>query len=431
MDSTSALPPELLYAIFDHIGLWDIIRASHVSQRWRVLACHHPTYWRRVVLREDKHFYFVPATIDRAIAQLTRSSASPIDVSVVRHFIEPAARAQAQFNDLHRVLVENFHRIGALVLHVLGTECDVGPTYSTILQQVSATGLSSQIHLRHLTLTNVQLPEATTLFEGVVSFRYMASDGLDVMAVNRLIAMFPVLEELDLTGVELDASTIPVGIESWISHIRYLRLYAPRSRDFLALPSIARIPHVCVANPTVSDATSIVSHICKVQVDVELGLTYIKESRFCQPLTLVTRPTGLTRALEFMDSVSLPDVQNLASLSASISNLSIPIDDWEEAIGALPHLVSLRSLTLRLVTHLPIIVDTELHAPHLHELVLIDAFNDKTEIHAHRLEQFLSTFNPSCDSRVHLSLDGVILDEWSDGLVKLLANGAELRDKCV
>lgn len=199
MDPTSALPPELLHAIFDHIGLGDVIRASHVSQRWRVLACQHPTYWRRVVLHEDKNWPLGSAAIERAIAQLTRSSASPIDVRVVRHFHESAA----QSDDFIRVLVENFHRIGALVLHVLATECDAGPiqTYSTILQQVSTTGLSSQIQLRHLTLTNVELPEATTLFEGVVSFRYMASDGLDVMTVHRLIAMFPVLEELDLTGV--------------------------------------------------------------------------------------------------------------------------------------------------------------------------------------------------------------------------------------
>ncbi|KZW02283.1 hypothetical protein EXIGLDRAFT_760118 [Exidia glandulosa HHB12029] len=430
MDSTSVLPPELLHAIFDHLGFSDVIRVSHVSQHWRVLARQHPTYWRRVVLHEAEDCPLDYIAVDRAIAQLSCSSASPIEVDIVRWF--PTSGTAAQPDDVLPVLVENFHRVGSLTLHVMGDECDASAAYTQLLRQVPpSTGSSlSQNQLRRLALRNVELPEDTTLFTGLLTFRYVAEADLDFrMTADRLLAMFHVLEELDLKGVELETSTIPDGIESWICHLRYLRVFARRTSHFLTLASIARIPHVCVANPTASDAASIVSHFSEGQVEVELAeWDYVKR---VQPLTIVVLPTGPTRVLEFMDYVWLPDVHNLASLSTNVSRLSFPFSHWDEITGALPHLVCLKRLVLRLDTVLNTNFICELRAPNLQYLVLLRSDDFRDSVHGPLLERFLDAFNTSCKSRIHLTLDHIVLEEWSDRLFDVLENGAEVRDKCV
>ncbi|KZW02276.1 hypothetical protein EXIGLDRAFT_484288 [Exidia glandulosa HHB12029] len=428
MDSTSVLPPELLQGVFDHIGLSDVIRASHVSQRWRVLACQHPTYCRRVVLHETAEQPSKSSLVERAIAQLTLGSTAPIDVDVVRYF--PASELVAQCDrDFLRVLVDNFHRVGTLALHVLGRECDAAALYATLFRQVLDTRASTaHTQLRRLTLTNVALPDETTVFERVVSLRYGGQHMHDVrITVDWLFTTFPALEELDVTDVELDTSTVSDDIGSWLSRLRYLRLNVPSSPDFLALPSVAHIMHVAVVNPTAADAVTIVSHIGDGQVDV--ALAEVDEARRCQKLTLIWRLNGIIRDLEFRNFVWLPDVPNLAPLSYHVSTLSLPLSDWDEAVQAFPHLVTLRCLTLILNETLQSELDTVLHAPSVRDLFLLGSNDYHEPVDGLALERFLRAFNPSCKSRIHLRLDGVLMKGWSDGLLELLENGAELKSK--
>ncbi|KZW00161.1 hypothetical protein EXIGLDRAFT_762025 [Exidia glandulosa HHB12029] len=69
---------DVLYGVYDHIWIWDLIKLRLVSKRWDVTIREHPHYWKELAVKIR-----TPGAVEFLLARLAASRHRPIDVRVL------------------------------------------------------------------------------------------------------------------------------------------------------------------------------------------------------------------------------------------------------------------------------------------------------------------------------------------------------------
>lgn len=418
-DATAILPYELIHAVFDHVTLSDVIRASHVSQRWRALAFQHPTYWHSVEVHEAEDAPLRPSILQRAAAQLSRCSSYPVQVAITRHF----PLGQGEDLEFLRALMGNMHRIGKLSIQ---TDYFAMETAYTTMLSSSGNARTcgtralppSVSSLRELTLVNVKIPTRCAEFQTVTDLCYLMDDR-SILSLDWLSEAFPNLQRLSLHGVDFGPSEPAGRTVTWVGSLCHLALDATAFAKIACVPGVPKINSIHIQDPRVGDVSVLVSHFQEGQLQVDLQEW--NSSR--QPMTITESPSGLRRVMDFVDYVWLPDVPTLPAVSARVTELSLPMDNWDEMFTAFSHIPSLVRLAVGLDEDSDEFPNKVLVvAPALQVLALTsDEGYTMLADDACQVVRRVKTTSPP-----HLDLRGVRICGWNDDLAELCSNGSDL-----
>lgn len=358
MDATLLLPTELIWAIFNHSTLPDLVRASLVCPRWRSIALEHRTYWSRIILHETQEKVLPTTAAELATARLSRSSASPVHLDIVLYHSQP------WIDDLIACLGDNLHRFRELrirlprqhhqQLRVLVSAPvpllehlelsaprvsweeprTLTPNFATLVPQLRV------LHLSRFTIDDADRGQ----FSGV---KDLSLRGSTVLNAELVVTRYPNVHTFTHRGRKLEfptKETLSSSVTAWLQGLQYLNLHqisCDRIADWDAIKGIATIR---VDNPTALTADLLLSHFDKGEILLDLERYVFPR----QPMTVTQPSTGRTRILDFVDWVWLPDLPQLSVLAPQVVEISLPAGSWDEAFAAIGDPPLLRHITVQL-----------------------------------------------------------------------------------
>ncbi|EJD47848.1 hypothetical protein AURDEDRAFT_183953 [Auricularia subglabra TFB-10046 SS5] len=358
MDITLLLPTELMWAILNHSTLPDVVRASLVCQRWRSIAFEHKQYWSQIVLHDTHASALRRTEAELAIARLSRSSAAPVDADVVLY------NSQDWIDDLLACIRENLHRFRDLRVRLpkqyhqqlrslvsttapLLEHLELAAPRVTweLLRSLTPNFASLVPQLRALRLSRFTIDDADReQFDTVQELSLRGSTSLDA---GLLASRFPNARHFTHRGRMLEfpsKEALSSSVTAWLRGLQYLSLHHISLESIADWSAIKHIPTIRVDNPTVETTDTLLCHFGKGEILVDLERYVFPR----QPLTVRQLSTGLTRILDFVDWVWLPDVPQFSVLAPQVAEVSLPAGSWEEAFVAIGDPPLLRHITVQL-----------------------------------------------------------------------------------
>lgn len=399
-ETASILPRELIWAIFDYLPLRpDLIRVSHVSQRWRELARTHSSFWRDVDLR-DSGFGDCSYEYDLMTAQLRASEATctgldlRIDINrEAEGWTEPSSEDDWEKSlaedlidqhpatpmkcllDLSVLLKDNAHRIAQLRLKlspmVLGSLIDAhffdmpapllvelevithetrswrrcpfdwscicrAPKLRVLRLNVD---LDAEAYDKSLSISHGNLEELTwePIYDG----------DIQVPSVDVLLDLFPRLRFLNLpTHLRQQDFKDPAAASARIACFHRLGL-PNQAFNLLDVARLTHVPHLYVHDSDLVAIHGAVSHFLQdAQSERDHKSLHSRQlylqlwpwhvDSWLQPMMITDlSPNGRVRAFGIAPYTQLREVSAMQGISNMVTRLALPIREWEKFIEVL------------------------------------------------------------------------------------------------
>jgi len=405
-DIATTLPGELACAIFDHLPLRpDLIRISHVSQRWRELARTHSSFWKCVDLR-DNGFSRCSSEYSLMRAQLQASEATGlmIRIDINReddYWTESDSKEDSDSQgeesdeegvtiplkllvDMAHLLKQNIHRIAQLRLNlspmvlshlnyinlfempaplleelevvvrevVTGRRCSFdwsciqrAPKLRVLRMQVD---LAQKDNYKSLDYSHSCLEE--------LQWKPVFDADIQLPPVEKLLDFFPRLRFLSLPE-QLDRQDFnnPAAASARLAGFDWLGL-PDEVLNLLDIARLTRVPHLYVYDPVPTAIHDIVSHFLHEEraQDHESSMQPLHvqnwpwdSDAWRQPF-IVTElsPPGRVRAIDIVRYTWLPNIPAMGAISNRVTRLAAPMKEWQELIEAFCGVPALIELTI-------------------------------------------------------------------------------------
>lgn len=362
-DCTQRLPAETLALVFDYLGVGDLIRCSLVAQRWREVAIQHHTYWSIISVSDpldddnDKREKVVRASLELAVAQLSRSTALPVCVSIVLHglhdgvqaLLEHIARHLDRINDLILSLDARYEYAmfamlarPAPIMETLAIEVSGGMQASIPPNFLGGCAPQlSHLSLRNIYMPNVAIPHIMRLPElAVASLPMRSSDGTPIQPPfpEHIFTLFPDLLQLELNSYPFfqipDAPTPHMA--AGLSRLLRLHLWNSPPPRFLEWRETAAITKMSIYEPAPHVLPALSTHLAG---ELSLFVYWIHNGH--QFVSLIERSGGAVDW--YLPDVPPPDMDSIRLRKLLFTGIECPITPAVAAglAGALQRVVSL------------------------------------------------------------------------------------------
>ncbi|EJD42438.1 hypothetical protein AURDEDRAFT_115064 [Auricularia subglabra TFB-10046 SS5] len=204
MDYPALLSERVLSHAFNWLDLNSLVRASHVSQRWRKLARAHPSYWQRIVLvdtnqYDDSKTRISAHKVARFCDQLAVGGRRPITVNVDINF-----GCTDVETDVFAHINTHLPRVAALTLHI--------PDITFVDEFSALSKPAPMLHSLHIWLYHLdcdpsnghEIPPA--LFAGTAPRLYhVILQDIDIMPAQPPVPAFNTVHHAQYFAVDKDA----------------------------------------------------------------------------------------------------------------------------------------------------------------------------------------------------------------------------------
>ncbi|KZW02242.1 hypothetical protein EXIGLDRAFT_735718 [Exidia glandulosa HHB12029] len=393
MDRSLLLPPELLSAIFDSLLFRDIVRASLVSARWRVVAIAHPGYWSCVCVEEGHEPGFIKTgRFELATAQLVCSTLAPIDVAMT---LLGSQAPQAELTDvaaakgrLIAAFQANLYRCRSIRLRVTDpnvllsafTFSDAtapllrtldlstnGPMhYGQLMMSPLGSSVASRVCVLRLAGISIAGFDSHPPFSSVEELSLQAGSYYAFQDFDGLFAVFPTLKHLlidDTIVRDVEVARTP-SVRAALPRLAKLSLLRGGC-DIIAVPSevrrcLSRIPDISLDSPGTHGAQVFIADFIEALSDdttphsLNFGLGTRSDYR-ARVMTLEALPQRLARRISCIPH-DWPWLTGLTlhALLPHIDAITLPISDWSILFG--------RRRTFSKLQTIVIIMDEDLSA---------------------------------------------------------------------
>jgi len=411
-DRISDLPEELSLAILDHLVLRPyLIRASHLSRHWRMLAYSHPTFWRNVDISDKDQNASASSILGLAIAQL-QSSQIPrirvnINIAAVRgwHNVSISFRAHAEkrassgstdsadiITEFCSILIQNLHRISLLLIaapHVVLVTLAHHSLFATAAPQLEALTLSvlnrsEDIHLflfhwsfitlmpklRSLRLRGV---DTVPIFISKGSLIYPHNEVQEILlqqpsckasvpgsGLDELLERFPKLHTIQLFNISTTSITTRTQMSSQLARFRCITLPGTLMAQ-LDITQLSQVPYLRVDHPT-RVMQLVLEHLLDTRsagsssgmdlptlppLSIDLQ-THGTDWADCPLRVIELVPNGRRREFDINNSIFPPGIAAFHSLALRVTRLAVPMIELDEFFEALDGAPALKELVLRI-----------------------------------------------------------------------------------
>ncbi|KZV84279.1 hypothetical protein EXIGLDRAFT_727436 [Exidia glandulosa HHB12029] len=102
---------DVLYGVYNHIWIWDLIKLRLVSKRWDATIREHPYYWKDLVVKVT-----TPSAIDSFVTRLAASHRRPVEIYAEFGELQDAGPSPDQHGVVYDALTSHMDHIASLTL---------------------------------------------------------------------------------------------------------------------------------------------------------------------------------------------------------------------------------------------------------------------------------------------------------------------------
>lgn len=418
MDFSSLLADELVIGIMDELELQpDLIRVSHVSQRWRSLVYVHPAFWRTIKINDAPiDAQYASPKWDLACAQLLASTGAGIVVKFdIRRGQGECVRRDAldQENSNDKPCGQQVQTLAATLalsmLRVIALEVATPYQVAKLLEQGGVFAGSWSLlerlkvditddegsngdclsfdwailrrlpKLRTLRLIHVhiqtlgRMPSHAVLEEFAWLPHPNANPFMRLPRLDQFAQQFPQLRSLELFGHsrEFEVGDPSIALRR-LAEFEYLRLSEGELRN-LGADGLERVTSIHVLGASTPTFEALLQHFRfdgRKRVLEPPGLHFdlwpIEKVRMIQPMVVSELiPGGRARIFDFVNFHAytwMPNVSSVATFANRVTKLSIPGMDWDQFIEALCNAEALTELVVRFTDDVDAIMNLRPHS---------------------------------------------------------------------
>lgn len=426
-----SLPADITQLVFDELSLHNLLVASHVCTEWRTLAHGHPTFARNIDFIYHRTTWPPASAIDFLIAR-TGATNGALKLTL---FISGVPQFTKEI--ILPLLAQCLHRVVELRVMVHWSAAA-----DLLLALERPAPLLTWLRMGALNPDNVLIPELSPQFLGgtaarLETFYTHGFDGTsgttvipaltatksliyephdlhppDSALVQRMMALLPNLEKLNMTGISWPSDSNGYHI---VAPLRRLEIdVGPVSTSLLAAFASPDLEYLSAEGPCV-DAAVFDIMVLPLAGDLTLEIACRREMMDIWFIRLRDARQKV-RQMNYWDAAGESvdgDISNLVPLyhgiAHRITHASLPIVFWDVLVGLVTELPALTTLVLSSVTIRDSRVLDPIGCPKLKTLDICSM--DREPIHVPWLANFLGhTLGCAVRARLTLLIRGCQLD---------------------
>lgn len=443
-DYSAKLPVEVLARILDWMSFLDLVRAGHVSKRWRDISRHHPNFWQTIKLSSTES-----ASIDRYNAQLRVSARYSIKV----HLNIVGTSEPETARTVLAALARNIHRVEKLhiqadpdrAVDVFGALQSPAPRLRQFVLSFNVAPMHAPAFpcnifdgdaplLRAVMLNDICIPEDPVPAFALVETAWHAESMFSTdqcgewIYVQRWLQIFPAASSLGFHGGErrMDPRTDLDVVHQRMLGVKTLMLafngsFGCTSNFLRSLPGAALVPELHTYRPDSATVSEMLAHL---DGPLQIDLAPDTEEQWGFTTTLTDLKTARKRVLidgtaNYIEDYPAPFFRSPKAWEPQISEVVIAQSMWTMMTKHLPTFSVATRVTLRLdLDTSPISALTgvpPLDCPLLKQLILETVF-EQSFVKAQDLSSLIRDCFKGAPTGVGLELKGpiIIVDEMGD-----------------